>query len=889
VSGRERPPAGFESWLERVLPLDVRDDVVGDLAEGFHYRARRAGHAAARRWYGFHALTLPPCIWWGRRGEIVHEAMNDVRHALRALFRTPGFTAATLVTLTLAIGANAAIFSLVSGTLLRPLPYAAPERIVTVGHTTAGGDLPPRVPSSSAAHLVYVEGSRSFEAMALYETDEANLSGGEQPVRVATVWATASLFDVLGVTPALGRAFSAAEDTPGGPPVAVISDPLWREHFAGDPAVLGRQVILDGRQRTVIGVMPPGFAFPQPGSDAWLPMRLDPAQLGGFSSPSVARLRPGVSLEAAQRELAALLPRVAEKAEFLSLEILRAAGIQPELRPYLDEVVGPMRATLLALMATVLCVLAIACANVGNLLLVRAESRQRDVAVRRALGANRWRLLSQIVAESALLAVAGAAAGLALAGAGLRLLRAYGPGDLPRLHEVRIDWMVIVFTSVLALGVTVLLSVAAAMRQRRESLVGALRDGSRNATTGVAVRRAREVLVVAQVALALVLLVASGLMVRSFQALRGVDPGFRPEGVFAFRLSLPMSSYGDSAAVAGFHQRAMAEIAALPGVTAVGGTNLLPLSGVTTLVDPVRVEGVAVDPGKLPPLLEMRAANAEVFAALGVPLLEGRLLTAADSEQRTGAVLLSAAAARKLFPRGGAVGQRVAHGVEGTHGNGWSRVVGIVGDVRGVSLTDAPTGAVYYPPLTAEGIDMEWLSRDLWYVVRAKTPVASLLPPIRERLSRLDPTLPLGSPQPLTAVVAQAEARMKFTLAVLALAAGIGLVLGAVGLYGVMAYVTARRSREIGLRMALGAEAGTVRTMVVRQGAVVIAWGLAIGLASALALSRFLTALLYDVSAHDPLTYTAVAALLAVVGLLAVWLPARRAVRVSPILALRGE
>ena len=889
MSGARRPPRLASRLLARLLPGEERQEILGDLEETFHSRARRRGDAAAERWYRLQALLLPPWIWWGRRGEILHDRWTDARLALRALGRTPGFTAVAVLTLGLAIGANAGIFSLVSGTLLRPLPYAEPERIVTIAHTTRGGDLPPQLPSSTAAHLVYEEGSRSFEAMAVYQTGEANLTGGERPLRSVVAWSTASLFDVLRVPPALGRPFTAVEDKPNGPPVAVIGHALWRDHFDGDPGVIGRQVMLDGRARTVVGVMPPGFAFPQPDVDAWLPLRLDPSDLGGFSTPSVGRLRPGVTPEAAQRELATLLPRISTELGFLPLELLRGAGIAPDVHPYLDELVGRVRPTLWALMATVALVLLIACANVANLLLVRAESRQRDVAVRRALGANRWRLLSQLLAESALLAAAGSALGLALAQGGLALLRARGPQDLPRLEEVRIDWSVLAFTVGLAAVVALLFATVAALRQRRGSLVGALRDGTRGSTLGAAARRGREALVVSQVALALVLLVGSGLMLRSFRELRRVDPGFRSEGVLTFRISLPLATYPDGEAAATLHRRAMAEIAALPGVTSVGGTDRLPLSGFSSAADPVRVEGRAADPAAVPPLMEMRSATGDVFAALGVPLLEGRLLEPADSERRTGAVLVSEAAARKLFPRGDALGQRVAHGLEGLPGaRTWSQVVGVVGDVRS-DLTEEPMGAVFYAPLPATGTDMEWISRDLWYMVRAEVPPETLLPAVRARIARLDPALPLAEPQPLAGVEARAEAQMAFTLAVLGLAAGIGVVLGAVGLYGVVSYVTAQRTREIGLRVALGAEARAVRGMVLRQGLGVIGLGLVLGTAAALGLSRFLSALLYSVSARDPATYVGVAALLLAVGLLAVWLPARRAARVSPALALRGD
>ena len=525
----------------------------------------------------------------GARG--IERAAFDLRLASRQLRKTPGFTIAAVLTLALGIGGNAAVFSVVHGVLLRPLAYPDAERLMTIAHRTRGGDLPELLPSSSAAHVVYEEGSRSFDALALYQTWQGSLnSGGGSPDWVDIVTVTRSLFDVLRVPAALGRTFTSEEDRRGGPHVAVISHALWRQRFGADPAVIGRTITLDGTAREVVGVMPSGFAFPTPATQLWVPMRVDRADLGGFFLPSIGRLRADATPDRAASELAQLLPRLVTVVDFLTEKTLRDAGIRPDVHPYLDDVVSGVRPVLWTLWAMIGLVLLIACVNVASLLLVRAEARRREVALRVALGADRGHLLAQSLAESAMLLVLGTGLGIVMAWSVVALLPKMAPGLLPRLGDIRLDGTVILVTSLVAVVIAVCFGVVPAMRHRRVAPASMLRGGDRSATVDRRSGRMRQSLVIAQVAMATVLLVASGLVLRSFLRLRAVDPGFRADGVITFRIALPHSRY-DTPDVARFHYAMLDRIRGLPGVTAAGATGRLPLAGTTTEMDVLRLEG----------------------------------------------------------------------------------------------------------------------------------------------------------------------------------------------------------------------------------------------------------------------------------------------------------
>src|SRR5215218_7420818 len=519
----------------------------------------------------------------GRGARGVERAAFDVRFALRQLRRTPGFTVAAVLTLALGIGGNAAVFSAVNGVLLRPLAYPEPDRVVSISHRTRGGELPARLPNSSATHSVYQTGSRSFDAMALYTTWQGSLTGREGPPEwVDVVTATRSLFDVLRVPPALGRAFTEAEDRPGGPRAVIISHALWRQRFGGAPSAVGRTVTVDGTLSEIVGIMPAGFTFPTPAVQLWLPMRIDHTNLGGFYQPGIARLRAGVSPEQATIELTQLLPRVASVVDFLPVQALRDAGITPDVHPYLDDVVGSVRPVLWTLWAMIGLVLLIACVNVASLILVRTDGRRREIALRVALGAERGHLLAQSLAESALLLVGGGALGGVLAWTAVALLPRLAPDLVPRLADVRIDGTVLACTTLIATAIALVFGVVPFMRHRAVTPAEMLRGGDRTSTTDRTRGRARQVLVIAQVAMATVLLVGSGLVLRSFQKLRAVDPEFRPDGVVTFRIAVPHARYRTPDDVARFHYAMLDRVRALPGVAAAGATGRLPLAGVTT-------------------------------------------------------------------------------------------------------------------------------------------------------------------------------------------------------------------------------------------------------------------------------------------------------------------
>ena len=827
----------------------------------------------------------------GRGVRGIERAAFDLRFAARQLRRTPGFTVAAVLTLALGIGGNAAVFSVVNGVLLRPLAYPDADRLVSIGHRTRGGDLPERLTNSSATHVVYEEGSRSFDAMAVYSSWQGALTGGDGPPDwVDVVSSTRSLFDVLRVPPVLGRTFTVEEDRPGGPRVVVLGHALWRQRFGGDRSVIGRTVTLDGVPREVVGVMPAGFAFPTPAAQLWVPMRVDRNDLSGFYLPGIGRLRAGVTPEHATRELAQLLPRVSTLVDFISPSTLRDAGIRPDVHPYLDDVVGGVRPVLWTLWAMVGLVLLIACVNVASLLMVRAEARRRELALRIALGAERRHLLAQSLAESAMLLLSGSAAGVLLAGGALSLLPTLAPADLPRLGDVRLDATVVAGTTLVAAVIALIFGVVPFARNRAITPSTMLRDGGRAATSDRRSARLRQVLVATQVAMATVLLVGSGLVLRSFQKLRAVDPGFRPEGVITFRIALPRSGYASAEDVARFHYSMLDRIRSLPAVAAAGATGRLPLAGVDVEWDPLRVEGRTFPPNTLPPLVEMRVATPGYFEAMGIPKVAGRVLERSDAEQVTGAVLITEAVVRKLMESREPIGARVAHGLPGVRGEKpWSDVVGVVGDVRGVSLDKEPVGAVYYAMVNRPGVDMEWLARSMVYAVRTTTPPGVLVPAVRRELSKLDPTLPLAETRTLASVVAAAQGGMRFAMVGFAVAAAIGLFMGAIGLYGVLSYVTAQRTREIGVRMALGATPASVRVAVLRRGLTVSAVGLLAGLGGALLLRGLASPLLYGITPTDPLTLLAVSAVLLLVGALATWLPARRAARLDPVRALRWE
>ena len=665
---------------------------------------------------------------------------------------------------------------------------------------------------------------------------------------------------------------------------------MWTRRFAADSSVLGRIVTVDGNPRTIVGVMPATFAFPSSNVQVWVPMRIDRTDLGGFFLPGIARLRDGVTPEQASRELDALLPRVSSLVDFLPPTTLRNAGIHPDVRPYLDDIVGGVRKVLWALWSMTGLVLLIACVNVASLLLVRGEARRREVAVRTALGAETRHLLAQSLAESATLVAAGSVLGAVLAWLALSLLPKLAPAIVPRMNGIHVDVMVLATTTLIAATIAVIFGLLPFTRGRQIAPASVFRSDSRTATGDHGRARMRQVLIASQIAMATVLLVGSGLVLRSFAKLRAVDPGFRSAGVMTFRVSLPTARYRTPADVARFHYALLDRIRALPGVVAAGATNRLPLTGESTEADPVRIEGRSFSTSHMPPIAEMRAATPGYFEAMGIQRIDGRTFEHVDTDVPSGGVIVTSRVVKKLMEDRPAVGARIAHGFADVRGaKPWSTVVGVVGDVRGASLEGEPAGAIYYPMVNLPGVDMEWLSRSMVYAVRTSSDPASLVASVRRELQSLDPQLPLAETRTLDSVVDAARAGMRFSAIGFAVAALVGLFMGAIGLYGAISYVTAQRTREIGVRIALGASPSSVSGAVLARGLGVTIAGLLAGLAAAMSLQALAAPLLYGVTPADPLTFVGVSVLLLSVALLATWLPARRAARLDPMAALRAD
>jgi predicted permease len=821
--------------------------------------------------------------------------LDSLRSTARGFRKAPGFFAVTIFTLGVGIGATAALFTVVNAVLIRPLPYPEAERVMSVTHTAPGMGMED-AQLSDATYLLYRKENKVLEDLGLYWDGAATLTGGQEPERVGSATVTPSVFGILRVPPVLGRAFGEDEGRPGSEPAAILSHGLWQRRFGGDPNVLGSTIQVDGVSRHVVGVMPPGFRFPSSDIQLWIPMVIDPANLfeGNFNYGGVGRLRPGISPERATKELSSLVWRIPEA--FGPDSISRAHIEQSKLaviaKPLRDQVVGEIERTLWLLLGSVGLILLIACANVANLFLVRAEGRQREVAVRTAIGASRWEIARVFLGESVVLSLLGGALGMALAAAGVKLLLKLQPQGIPRLEEIGVDGAVVAFTVLLSLLAGLFIGGFAALRYGSPDLVPALKEGGRGGTVGRARHLARQALVVVQVALALVLLVGAGLLVRSFSRLVSVNPGIDPRGVLTVRLSLPEAEYASAPRTALFYAQLLERVRAVPGVAQAGTITLLPLSNSNSMSSHV-IEDHPLPPDALPPMLGTRFASPGYFEALGIPLLEGRSFERIDPEQPGSEVLVSRSVAEHFWPGGSALGKRLVSGGPGDTPTQWFTIIGVVGDVREQGLHQKPVEAVYYPVLRVNPDDDggEWVPRDFALVVKAKAGVdpLGLVKPLRSAVWSLDPKLPLSGVRTMERIVERSMARTSFTMLLLAIGAAVALLLGAVGIYGVISYIVSQRTQEIGVRMALGARPGDVSGMVLKEGLALALLGIVLGLGGAFAVTRAMRALLYEVSPTDPATFAAVPVLLAAVALLASYLPARRAAGVEPLEAIRYE
>jgi len=806
---------------------------------------------------------------------------KEAMHAVRGLMRRPAFTVIAVVTLGLGIGANTAIFSVVNGVVLEPLRYPESESLVkltssfpTMGFTDFW--------ISPPEYMQISEGTRSFDAIGAYYTYETSVGADEQPERVASAAVSWQLFQALRVQPAMGRFFTEEEDRPGGPNVAVLSWEFWQRSFGGDPQIVGRSIDVNGTTTDVIGVMPESFDVDESGAQIWLPLQLDWTNRNNFGSHYlflVGRLAPGTSMELAEDELNAFVQRFPEE---------QAGHISPDGHPLhmvqlQEEIVGEIRPALMVLLGAVGFVLLIACANVANLLLARAQDRHKEVAVRAAMGAGHGRLLRQFLTEGVVLSVAGAILGTLLAIGSLDLLKAASPGDLPRLSEVGLDAKVLGFTTVIALATGIFFGLAPTRHVATSELAGALRDGGTRSTSSAGQRRLRSLLVVSETALALILAVGAGLMIRSFGALNAVEPGFEPDGLLTYEIYLPSSAYPGLEEQLQFQRQILEGLSAEPGVTAVAA-----MSGQPPLrrlnANDTEFENFVQTEDSPPQNVDFYQTITDGYLeAMGIEVVEGRGFQATDDADAVPVALVNRKLADTYWPGESAIGKRLRPGFGGP--NPFLEVVGVVEDVKNAGL-EAEVGTelyFHYPQVGANA------PRTMHFVARFAGDPAEMAPAVRRIVWGRDATLPVSGLQPFEDVMGDAMARARFLTTLLAAFAGLALLLAAVGTYGVMSYAVTQRGREVGIRMAMGAEAGMVQRLVLSEGLKVAAVGLVLGIGGAWALTGMLESLLFNIDARDPLSFLLGPLVLSAVAVAAIWIPARRATRVDPVTVLREE
>ena len=837
-------------------------------------RARGAGHDEAMRRLAGDVDELA-----STRSRRAGAVSSDVRFAWRALRKTPGFTTVVVLTLALSIGANAAIFSVVNAVVLRPLPYPDAARLMVVwGNLHRPGV--EEIPASAGEYVDYRDQVRSLEQVAAYDTLGFNLTGGGEPERVDGAVVTASVFPLLGVNAQVGRTFAAAEEQPGRDQVAILSHALWTRRFRADPAIVGQMVAVDGRPVEIVGVMPAAFRFPDETTELWRPILLDAEALGAGNRGShgftvLARLKRGISREQARADLDSA--GAAFQARFPGNY---RNGFSTTVRPLQDEIVGDTSRALFVLLGAVGLVLLIACANVANLLLARAASRRKEMALRTALGASRWRIVQQLLTESVIVALTGGALGLLLAFWGIDALVAASPDSLPRLRQVGVDGRVVGFTALVSLATGVLFGLAPAIRASRTELHETLKEGGR---TSAAHGRAGQLLVIAEVALSLVLLVAAGLLIRSFARLQDVAPGFEPAKLLTFRLALPESRYVTFDKGDAFFTGLFTRLRANPDVRAVAASSALPFSGVggsrTFTIDgrpPLRPEDSTEE--------QLRIVGDGYFGAMRIPIVKGREFTTRDGPASPRVAVISGALARKHFPNEEAIGKRISFSQSEPR---WYEIVGIAGDVkhRGLDARDRPE---LYVPYRQPLFD-SWIVRPMYLAVRTAGEPLAAVAAVRREVSGLDPDQPISDVRSMDDRITRSLTGRRFNMVLLGLFAALALTLAAVGIYGIVAYAVTERTHEIGLRVALGAQRRDVVAMVVRQGMTMALIGTAAGVAASLALVRVMSGLLFGVSAADPITFAAIPLLLVTVSLAACYIPARRATRVEPMIALRAE
>jgi putative ABC transport system permease protein len=813
--------------------------------------------------------------------------IQDLRFALRLIIKNPGFAIAAILVLALGIGANSALFSVVNAVLIEPLPYVQPDRLIQLFHTPPAKAFPgvTRFSLAPANYLDWKAQSHSFESMSLYSYSSYNLSWRETPETVNATKVTSDFFHVLGVQPVMGRPFTAEEDVPGRDHEVILSDALWKSRFASDPNIVNQTVMLDGEKYTVIGVMGPRFRRPEY-AQLWTPLALTDKEKtirGEHHFQAVARLKPGVDIKQAQAELSTIAKRLAE--QYPEDDKDWGALVVP-LR---ENLVGSVRPALMVLLGSVAFVLLIACANVANLMLAKTLTRQKEIAIRTALGASQARVIQQILSEAVVLSLCGGIVGLLFAHFGIRLIINFFGENLPRAAEIGLDGQVLIFTLVISVVTGIVAGLAPALRLSRSNISDTLKLGVGRTDSVGGGKRLRGALVVSEVALSLMLLIGAGLMMRSLWQLRAVDPGFSPDHALTMEAVVNQNQFAGPVEETRFFSQAFQKIRALPGVESVGGIDDLPLVGGSN--QPVAIEGRPVVQMSEQPEVQVRVATPGYISAMRIPVKRGRDFNDSDTMDSPPAILISASMAKQFWPNEDALGKRLTL----TFFPGKPReVVGIVGDVKQEGLDVAQEKPTVYYPLAqdtppAASIGGKWRPRSLWLVVRTNVDPGGMIAPVKAALQELNHEMPVRNESTMETFIAASLQQQHFNVMLLGVFAALAIVLAALGMFSVLSYSVRRRVREIGIRMALGAQVGDVLRLIVLEGMKPALLGIVIGLAGALALGRLLSSMMFGITASDPLTFAAVAILLTAVAFMASLLPAYRATQVQPVRTLRDE
>ena len=881
--------------LSEEIQAHLEEKVEGLVAEGM---SREEAIQFARREFGNLRLIEEDSreVW---RWPPVEDFFLDIRYGLRALRHNPVFTTVALLTIATGIAANGAVFSVVNSVLLKPLNYPQAEELVALHQVAPGAeglaDFENGLPLSPSMYFTYSDQNQTFQSLGVWVTGTANVTGLAEPEQVRTVAMTDGVFEALGVPPAVGRWFSQVDEVPNGPERAMLSYGYWQRRFGGDPAVIGRNIVVDSRPREIVGVMPRGFRFVDADFDVATPLAFDRSKvdLAGFGYHGIARLKPGATIAEANADLTRMLPIWMDSwsnGPANNSHIYEQWRITPMIRSLKQEVIGNVGDLLWVVMGTIGLVMLIACANVTNLLLVRVEARQKELAVRTALGAGWMRLVRGLLVESVMLGVMGGVAGVGLAYAGVRFLVAIGPSNLPRLNEIAIDARTLGFIFALSVLSGLLFGLIPALKYARPRAGSALQSVGRTTSVSRERHRARNLLVVGQVAMAMVLLMSAGLMIRTFAALRKVDPGFAdPQHLQTMRISIPDSLIADAERVTRTQNAILDKLGAIQGVKSVGLASEMPMEGFDSNWDQIYAQDKVYADNVIPPLRLYKYISPGFLQTAGTRLVAGREMTWSEVYELQPVVMVSENLARELWGTpSAAVSKRLRENLMMP----WHEVVGVIQDVREKGVQDRTPEIVYWPTLMKSpfGPKLPFAIRTATFAIRSeRAGTESFLNEVRTAVWSVNSELPLASVRTMQQVYDKSIARTSFTLVMLGIAGAMALALGIIGIYGVMSYTVSQRQREIGIRLALGAQGGDVLQMVLKQGTRLVMVGVAIGVGAAFGLTRLMANLLFGVTAHDPLTFIAVAALLILVALLACYIPARHATLVDPMVALRYE